>query len=63
MNEYLLTIQVGISAVDDLEARQKALDCRRNVLFRCEEASAEGIPPKFKLQQVEKNKPPRKVEL
>lgn len=61
--DYLLTIQVSINAVDDIEAREKAMQCRRNVLFRCEEVSTDGVPPKFKLQQIEKNKPPRKVEL
>ncbi len=59
MIKYLLTIHIPFDAPDDMEARMIAreiIDANMDGLTALPEAVK-------KLQHVEKNKPPRKVEL
>jgi hypothetical protein len=59
MSKYLLTIHVEFDALDDVEARHIAREII-NVNMNGLETLPEAVR---KLQKIETNKPPRKVEL
>ena len=59
-NEYLLTVKVKITALDDVDARAKAKDELTLLGIGGPEALGNR---EVKFQETKKNVPPRKVEL
>ena len=54
--KYLYTIRIPYEAIDDIDARMKLSDIRKQLSFYTNQPESEQ-----KLQEIKENKPPRKV--
>lgn len=64
MGKYLYTIQITIEAFDDIEARSFVKSIKDT--YKIDDMKLEGLGVKEvnnKLQEINFNKPPRKIEL